>query len=174
MPAAEDSGGVRDGPRPSRAEPPGIAIREAGGPADMAACLAIRREVFCIEQGVPEDLEVDGRDPECRHFILRLDGRVVGTARLRPLQPGVAKIERVAILAAHRGGGLGSALMRRLLRELDDAGCATALLHAQAHSESFYRALGFATEGAPFDEAGITHVRMVRNARAAGELSREA
>ena len=36
------------------------------------------------------------------------------------------------------------------------------MLHAQAHSETFYRALGFSTEGAPFDEAGIPHVRMVR------------
>ncbi|MDE0059580.1 MAG: GNAT family N-acetyltransferase [Defluviicoccus sp.] len=128
----------------------------------MAACLAIRREVFCIEQGVSEELEIDGRDPQCRHFLLRLDGLAVGTARVRPLEPGVAKIERVAILARHRGGGLGSALMRHLLLRLDDAGCVTALLHAQAHSETFYRALGFATEGAPFEEAGIPHVRMTR------------
>ncbi len=159
MPAAEHSDGAQGGPRPPRRE---ISIRDADGPAGMAACLAIRREVFCVEQGVSEELEIDGRDPECRHFLLRLDGRAVGTARVRPLEPGVAKIERVAILARHRGGGLGSALMRHLLRQLDDAGCATALLHAQAHSETFYRALGFATEGAPFEEAGIPHVRMTR------------
>ena len=159
MPAAEHSDGAQGGPRPA---PPGLSIGEAGGAADMAACFAIRREVFCVEQGVSEELEIDGKDAECRHFLLRLDGQAVGTARVRPLEPGVAKIERVAILARHRGGGLGSALMRHLMRQLDDAGCATALLHAQAHSETFYRALGFATEGAPFEEAGIPHVRMTR------------
>ena len=78
------------------------------------------------------------------------------------MRPGVAKIERVAILASRRGAGLGAALMRHVLRELDDTGCGTALLHAQAHSETFYRALGFSTEGAPFEEAGIPHVRMTR------------
>ena len=164
MSAAEDSGGAPDGPRPRRAAAAGFDISEAGGSDDMAACFAIRRAVFCVEQGVSEDHEIDGRDPECRHYLLRLGGRAVGTARVRPVEPGMSKIERVAVLAPHRGGGLGSALMRRVLRDLDDAGCAAALLHAQAHSESFYRALGFATEGAPFEEAGIPHVRMVRRA----------
>lgn len=164
MSAAEDSGAARGGPRPTPSEGAGIDISEAGGAADMAACFAIRRAVFCVEQGVSENLEIDGRDPGCRHYLLRLGGRAIGTARVRPIESGLSKIERVAILAPHRGGGLGSALMRRVLRDLDDAGCETALLHAQAHSETFYRALGFATKGAPFEEAGIPHVRMLRKA----------
>ena len=130
----------------------------------MAACLAIRREVFCVEQGVSEDHEVDGRDPDSRHFLLRIDGREVGTARTREIAPGAVKIERVAIRAALRGFGLGSRLMLHVLRSLDEDGAATAVLHAQAHSEAFYRALGFAAEGEPFDEAGIPHIRMLRRA----------
>ena len=129
----------------------------------MTACLAIRRAVFCVEQGVPEDHEIDGRDPDSRHFLLRVDGRESGTARTREIAPGTVKIERVAVRAALRGFGLGTALMRHVLRSLDDGGIATAVLHAQAHSEAFYRALGFATEGEPFDEAGIPHVRMTRD-----------
>ena len=58
--------------------------------------------------------------------------------------------------------------MRRLLRELDEKGCRRTVLHAQAHSETFYRALGFAAEGEPFEEAGIPHVRMVRNSLLGG------
>ena len=103
---------------------------------------------------------MDGRDPDCRHYLLRAAGRTIGTARVRPVDIGVAKIERVAILKPYRGRGLGFALMRHVLRELDRG---RAVLHAQTHSESFYRALGFETEGEPFEEAGIPHVRMVRN-----------
>ena len=161
--SAEDSGGAQHGPRPPRPQPPEFSIGEAGGPAGMADCLAIRRQVFCLEQGVSEDLEIDGRDPESRHFLLRIDGRAVGTARTRQIEPGVAKIERVAILAGLRGGGLGTALMRHVLEKLTEGGIAAVVLHAQAHSEAFYRALGFLTEGAPFEEAGIPHVRMIRN-----------
>lgn len=160
MSAAEDSGAAPDGPRPAPAETCGFQIGEAAGPDDMAACFAIRREVFCLEQGVAEDLEIDGRDPECRHYLLRIDGRTIGTARVRPVAPGVAKIERVAVLESYRGRGLGFALMRHVLREL---GRDRAVLHAQAHTENFYRALGFTTEGQPFEEAGIPHVRMTRD-----------
>ena len=165
MSAAEDSGAAGDGPRPPPSEPPGIVIAEAALPDDMDACFAIRRAVFCVEQGVSEDHEIDGRDPECRHYLLRTAGEAIGTARVRPVEPGVAKIERVAILRAYRGRGLGFALMRHVLREL---GRDRAVLHAQTHSESFYRALGFAAEGAPFEEAGIPHVRMVRDTLPAG------
>lgn len=161
MSAAEDSGAAPDGPRPRRAAAAGFDISEPADPADMAACFAIRREVFCVEQGVAEDHEIDGRDPECRHYLLRLGGSAVGTARVRPVEPGMSKIERVAVLKAYRGRGLGFALMRHVLRE---PGCGRAVLHAQTHSEGFYRALGFETEGEPFDEAGIPHVRMVRKA----------
>ena len=160
MSAAEDSGAARDGPRPAPPEPPDCRIEEAIEPGDMAACFAIRREVFCVEQGVSEDHEIDGRDPECRHYLLRVAGRTIGTARVRPVETGVAKIERVAILKPYRGRGLGFGLMRHVLRELDRG---RAVLHAQTHSESFYRALGFETEGEPFEEAGIPHVRMVRD-----------
>ena len=163
MSAAEDSGAVGDGPRPPPSETPDIDIAEAADGNEMAACFAIRREVFCVEQGVSEELEIDGLDAECRHYLLRVGGQSVGTARTRSVEPGTVKVERVAILARYRGRGLGSALMRRLLRELDEKGCGRTVLHAQAHSETFYRALGFATEGAPFEEAGIPHVRMVRN-----------
>ena len=165
MSAAEDSGAAGDGPRPTPAGTSGFHIGEAADPADMAACFAIRREVFCVEQGVSEDLEIDGRDPDCRHYLLRVDQRTVGTARVRPVETGVAKIERVAILKACRGRGLGFALMRHLLRDL---GRDRAVLHAQTHSEGFYRALGFDAEGEPFEEAGIPHVRMSRNSLGAG------
>ena len=125
--AAEDSGAVQDGPCPTPSESSDFHIGEAAGPEDMAACFAIRREVFCVEQGVSENLEIDGRDPECRHYLLRVSGRTIGTARVRPTEPGVAKIERVAILSPNRGAGLGSALMRHVLRDLDNTGCDRAL-----------------------------------------------
>ena len=37
-------------------------VRRARGEHEMAAALALRHEVFCVEQGVPEHEELDGRD----------------------------------------------------------------------------------------------------------------
>lgn len=140
---------------------------EADG--DLEAAFDIRREVFCVEQGVPEAVEIDGLDGACVHYLLRRGGAAVGTARVRPLAPGSAKIERMAVLRPHRGVGLGARLMRRLLRDLEEAGIGKAVLHAQLRTVPFYAGLGFATRGAPFDEAGIAHIAMDRTLRAAGD-----
>ena len=135
-----------------------VEIVEITGADDMARAHAIRREVFCDELGVSPDEEFDGRDPDCRHYLVTTDGQAVGTARLRDTGGGEIKIERVAVLKARRGQGLGTALMRRAIA---DAASKTIAISAQCQAETFYLALGFVTQGGVFIEAGIEHVRMV-------------
>ena len=129
--------------------------------ADVNAALDIRREVFCVEQGVDESEEIDGLDPECRHYLARLAGEPVGTARTRFLaNAGGVKIERVAVLKSIRGRGIGKAIM---IRVLEDITVGRAVLNAQLQVENFYARLGFVAKGDVFQEAGIEHVRMVRS-----------
>ena len=85
---------------------------------DIDACLAIRREVFIDEQGVPEAEEIDDLDAGAIHLLARDDqGRPMGTARLLVLD-GTGKIGRVAVRKPARGTGLGAALIRASMDEL--------------------------------------------------------
>lgn len=127
--------------------------------ADLEACRQVRHEVFVRGQGVPEDLEVDGRDPECAHFVARLDARVVGTARLRDAD-GDAKAERVAVLEAARGAGAGRALMDALEAEARARGYPCVVLSAQEPVLPFYERLGYCIESERFFEAAIPHRKM--------------
>lgn len=136
-------------------------IREIDGDADRDAAFAIRHAVFCVEQHVDPAEEFDGRDGDSRLYLARLGGAAVGTARLRATAPGEAKIERVAVSRAFRGRGIGRALMRRAIGDAHDAGLRRIVIHAQCHAVPFYRDLGFRAVGAPFEEAGIPHLRMV-------------
>jgi hypothetical protein len=61
--------------------------------------------VFVVGQGVPHDLEVDGLDSTCAHFLASLAGEPIGTARLFMPEAGRAKAQRVAVLERARGGG---------------------------------------------------------------------
>ena len=151
------------GPRPDPIAMSEIDIQEIKTQSALEAAFAIRRAVFCREQGVPEALEIDGRDGQCTHYLVYLGRKPIGTARIRPLAPNKAKIERVAVLAAHRGNGIGRQLMVHLLSDLAKAGTPTILLHAQTASERFYAALGFDVQGPPFEEAGIPHIKMTRD-----------
>ena len=126
-----------------------------------SALLAIRIAVFVVEQGVPEDMEVDDEDPASRHFLaVKGDGATpIGTVRLTPK----GKITRLAVDKAQRGQGVGRALLARAIDEAEAAGPRRLYLHAQTHAAGFYEAYGFVAEGEVFDEAGIPHQKMVRD-----------
>ena len=137
-------------------------VRRATSPDDVAQCLALRRAVFIEEQGVPEALEVDGLDGEARHYLALVDGEAAGTARVRLVAPH-AKVQRVAVLAAHRRRGIGAALMRALTNDLlaeRPAGIEGIALGAQETAVPFYAALGYGVHGEPFMDAGIPHREM--------------
>lgn len=138
-----------------------IEITGADDADDMERAFAIRREVFCTEQGVAREEEFDGLDGECRQYLCFAGGQAVGTARLRDCGNGEVKIERVAVLKPGRGNGHGTALMRRTIKDAASSGAKTIAIHAQCHAETFYKDLGFITQGGVFIEAGIDHVRMV-------------
>lgn len=132
---------------------------------DWAEARAIREVVFIGEQDCPPALEWDGYDEVSRHVIGRVDGEAVATARWRTVTHGdevVAKLERFAVLPAHRGAGYGTKLVRRVLGDARQAGFETFLVHAQSHLEDWYQSLGFQSTGRTFEEAGLPHVEMIR------------
>jgi predicted GNAT family N-acyltransferase len=134
----------------------GVEIRVAEWPGDADALASIRRRVFVEEQGVPAELEWDGRDADCAHVLALVNRDPVGTGRLLP----AGKIGRLAVLASSRRHGVGSRMLRRLTDIARDRGLPEVYLHAQVSALPFYAAHGFVAEGAEFEEAGIAHRRM--------------
>lgn len=138
---------------------------EQGG-APLEDAHEVRRIVFMDEQGVSEEIEMDGKDDEAEHVVAYelteedTPERPVGTARLRIPEPGVVKLERIAVLKSHRRNGLGKALVEALEAQARRRGCDRALLHAQTTVEEFYESCGYETVSDVFDEAGIPHVKM--------------
>jgi len=141
------------------------------GPMDVHDLLKMRQDVFVLEQ---ESLyqDIDGKDPEALHLLVRdtSSGQLVGTIRLlgEP-EAASARIGRVVIAQAGRGGGLGRKMMLAGIdkaRELVPA--CTIHVSAQAHLENFYNSLGFETVSDVYLEDGIPHVDMIRGESAPG------
>lgn len=132
-------------------------IREVAWKSHEQALTSLRRTVFVEEQGVPEDEEWDGADPDCRHFLADdHDGRPIGTARLMPS----GQIGRMAVLAPWRGRGIGARLLKLAVDAARASNYPSIFLHAQSHAVGFYERAGFTATGAPFMEAGIEHREM--------------
>ncbi len=124
---------------------------------------SVRHPVFVIGQAVTETEEWDGLDPVSRHAILLQDGQAVATGRLLSMgadMPGVARIGRMAVLKAHRGQGLGLAILQALIAEARALGFEQVILHAQLHALAFYERAGFVAEGPEFEECRIQHRQM--------------
>ncbi|GHF41938.1 acetyltransferase [Kitasatospora xanthocidica] len=151
---------------------PGVTIRVAEGEDDLALVRQVRREVFVVEQNVPEELEYDEYDDTSAHLLaVAADGTALGTGRLifgdqaRKLTGGVegrVLLGRLAVLPAARGTGLGAELVRAIEAAGAERGAAEVELHAQVQALGFYERLGYVAEGPVYEDAGIPHRTMTR------------
>ncbi|MFC5723131.1 GNAT family N-acetyltransferase [Streptomyces gamaensis] len=153
------------------AHPP---VRVAG-PGQLAACYALRREVFVAEQGVPEAEELDAYDAEAVHLLAAGESGPLGTARFlygaaarrkygaAGVDDVTAVLGRLAVSRAARGTGLGAALVRAVEAEARRRGLSRVYLEAQTHALGFYERLGYRAHGPEFDEgSGIPHRAMTK------------
>lgn len=145
----------------------------------LYALLTLRVDVFVVEQHAPYR-ELDGADVRSTTTHVWLDRpveaddggtvadepalgppiaatgrRLVAGGRLVAAREGV-ELGRVVVAAAHRGCGLGTAVVRAGCR----LGARPVHVNAQAHLESWYAGFGFVTCGPAFDWEGLSHVPM--------------
>ena len=130
-------------------------------PYEVYALCRLRVDVFVVEQECPYP-ELDGRDvePATLHLWAEVDGEVAATIRV--LDDGATRaIGRVATARAHRGLGLAAQLVERGIALCEGH---PVTLGAQAHLEGWYERFGFRRSGPGYDEDGIPHVPMRREA----------
>jgi predicted GNAT family N-acyltransferase len=116
----------------------------------------VRRQVFVVEQRVPEEEEWDDDDEVCVHVLATRNREPVGTGRLSP----AGKIGRLAVLSEFRGRGVGDRILQMLIEQACHRGLLEVTMNAQVQVVPFYEKRGFEAHGLVFDEAGIPHRRM--------------
>jgi predicted GNAT family N-acyltransferase len=137
-------------------------LRWAEGEADVQGAFAVRRRVFCAEQGVPVEIEIDDHDEEALHLVaLAPDGEIIGTLRLVFAGEAV-KVGRVAVERSWRHRAIASRMLAMALAEAADRGARRARLAAQVEAVELYRRAGFEICSEAFEEVGIPHVWMDR------------
>lgn len=135
-----------------------IEIKQITNSAELEQAFAIRRQVFCVEQNVSEEIEMDEFDEIATHILAYIDDKPVGTARWRFTAEG-AKMERFAVMKDARGKGVGEELVKYTLDKLKDN--EFIYLNAQESVIKFYEKFGFEIVGDRFYEANIPHKKMI-------------
>lgn len=108
---------------------------------------ALRRAVFCREQGLFGDDDRDATDAVAQLIVAQsmwglVADRVVGTVRIHEPSPGIWWGSRLAVAADYRKvGALGAALIRVAVSSAHAMGCHTFLAHVQQQNAPLFRRL---------------------------------
>ena len=138
-----------------------IKIKQINTDEDFKTCLMIRHKVFCKEQNVPKEIEVDKYEKESIHFLAFFDQKPAATGRLRIVNNKV-KFERIATLEEYRGKGVATKLMRHMEQFAKEKYPSNQMtLDAQTTALTFYLKLGWSPIGECFYEANIEHQKMI-------------
>ena len=135
-------------------------VRPARDADEVRAALALRHEVFVVEQRVPLEEEIDAHDEtDALHLVAVEDGRVVATCRLVP-EGETVKLGRMAVGAAARRRGIASRLLAEGEARARALGARRIALAAQTGALGLYERAGYAAYGERFMDAGIEHLMM--------------
>ena len=138
---------------------PSMTVKTGSWPELKEYCKPIRLSVFVEEQHVPRTLELDGMDNNYLHIVI-FDERNTPIATARLANNG--KLGRMAVLKKFRQQGLGTELLKQLTTLAESLKLKKLFCHAQSSATDFYKKNGFLIIGKPFDEAGITHLMMIK------------
>jgi len=81
-----------------------------------------------------------------RYYVLRAGSTALGCVGVEKAAPTTCYMERLAVLAAHRGKGYGSRLARHAMRtahDWDASSVEIGIIAADARLKAFYASLGF-------------------------------
>ena len=137
-----------------------LKINQALSDKDINQCIALRFNIFVEGQNVPIQEELDGNDTKATHYLLSIENHPAGVARVRCMG-SYFKIERVGIIDAYQGKGLGRCLMQFILAALKAQSTLNQVrLSSQTHAIPFYEKLGFLVCSDDYMDAGIQHKDM--------------
>lgn len=132
---------------------------------EHAGAAALRRKVFCDEQGIFAGQDRDKIDAVAIHIVATssmavLADEVVGTVRIHQSEPNVWWGSRLAVDRRYRRvGALGAGLIRLAVSSAASFGCTQFLAHVQEQNELMFRRLHW-QRVSTLDLHGLPHVLM--------------
>ncbi|MGK7378600.1 GNAT family N-acetyltransferase [Planococcus sp. 1R117A] len=137
-----------------------IKVKIAEKPIEKEQAYDVRRKVFVEEQGIPLHIELDEFDDSAVHFVAYELEQPIAAARIRELEMGIGKIERVCVLPEYRGQHVGLLMMNEMEQYAQKAGLFTLKLNAQSYAVPFYEKLDYSVNSPEFLDAGVPHRAM--------------
>jgi GNAT superfamily N-acetyltransferase len=139
------------------------AVADDGRPVPVSASVVRPLRAAILRPGqTPEQLVYRGdEDPGSRHLAVHLEGQLIGIASVMadgyPPDPraGDWRIRGMAVEQAHRGRGIGSALLEACEAHARSRGATRLWCNARVDARNLYGYAGMGVEGEEFEIPGI-------------------
>lgn len=120
-----------------------IIFKIASTEEEIIAARNIRKNVFVLEQGIPEELDTDEDDERSIHLLaLGIDPRFIGTGRLT-INQDAGVLSRISVIKQYRNRGIGKLILLELERIARQKGLRSLTLAPHEYLENFYATLGY-------------------------------
>jgi len=127
---------------------------------ELYEILKVRSQIFILEQNM-HCQDIDGTDPQARHFFLEENGKVLAYLRAFYIDDSKTVVRIGRVLSVTHGVGLGADIMRKAIADIkENMKCQKICLDSQKHAIGFYEKLGFKAVSGEFLEEGVIHVKL--------------
>ena len=135
-------------------------IREVNNQQELAEMFDQRWLVLRSPLGMAKGSERDNYEDGAVHLVAMCDRKIIASARLRELSPGLGNISYVAVLPEFQNQGIGTKMIQTLITKAQAKNLKTLRLKSRINAIKFYQRIGFSEQGNPFDFLGIPHIFM--------------
>lgn len=127
------------------------------GSAAYDEAVALRLEVLRKPLGLHFTTAQLASEREALHYAAYLDGDLVGTAFLLPLDERCVHLRQMAVVPDKQAVGIGAALLAHLEDEARRLGYETITADARVSALGFYLKKGYVASGNVYDHVGLPH-----------------
>ena len=121
----------------------------------------LRYNTFVIEEKLPYEDEFEGDEDKFIHCCLYRGQELIATARIG-VEGEYARISRIAVKNGYRNQGKGTAIVEYAEDMAKQFNKQSFLVIAQLHAKEFYEKMGYEAVGESFIDAGLPHIKMVK------------
>ena len=126
--------------------------------SELYSIIALRMQVFCVEQNCPYQ-DLDNQDQQAVHVFIKEEDVISAYARIIQANT-ICYIGRVVVDPQYRSHGLATLLMKNCIAYITKNNMGSVMISAQSYLHDFYRNLGFKNTGKFYLEDDIPHQQM--------------
>lgn len=130
--------------------------------AEYQASLVLREAVLRKPLGLVLSEQDLANEDKQLHFGLFEQEQISAVVLLKPVGDLCLKLRQMAVASGQQGKGFGKALIQQAEQEAKAQGYERIEMAARESAVPFYQNLGYEIVSEPFEEVGITHIKMAK------------